>query len=739
MTTLWRGPSVRGGVAAGIALLIGCGGGGTPATPDAPGGKAPRAFATFAPPTPGAGGAWAEVPYPSDLYLDSTGHLALTTLPIGPDAQPASVASLQHGLTSLDGAGVRSNVYFPVKGPVAPASIAGAARLIDLDASTVGHLVEVPSDVILRADIESVVVAPKLGTVLRAHHHYGAYLTSAATDDAGTPIAIASKFATALDPAGATTDAGVVAARQSLAPLLAVLPADVKSTLVSATVFVTANEAARTKAMRDVVAANTPTITITSVYGPGETGSTGLQALVGDGTPDGVQGTGLDNITPQPHNHVALIIHGTITLPNFLSTDFLVDGYPTFVGGVPQIKSTQAVPFTLTLPRQASWTNLPVAIYVTGLGRPRIDLLTQANTAARQGVAMLGIDTRYCASRGTAPVDAGNELLGTAVPDGFADNNGLLAAIGLFHFNDSGGIAGYDPQAMGENLRQGAIEITALVEYIADGDVGPLTTAISGLTGVPHTISFRDDVGIITESLGGLMVGTALAVEPRLGVAYISDPASGMPYPAMMHSPNYSAQFLSVVTVPYGIDPRVKLFDPVQDARIDPIVMFFDNVVERGDSAAYAPDVADGNLRGDAGPDLVVAADWGDVWVSNDTQEIFAAALKLPYTPFAAAPTKPAQAVRFATLPEVALPVTGNRGAGQRTGAYVVFNPAGHAALRRIAEERNYDGNYPPFTPVDPATPIPDTQAVQIQALWGALFGAHFAGTVPTIADPYAN
>lgn len=723
-----------------LTLIAACGGGGGGGTPDAPGGPLAHATAQFAPPTPGAGAAWGAVPYPSDLYLDGTGHLAITDLPIGADADPGAVANLLDGLATLDGAGVRSNVYLPVKGAVAAASVTGAAaKLIDLDASTAGALVEIPSDVIWRDDLESVVIAPKVGTVLRWHHRYAAYLTTAATDDVGTPIAAGAKFKAAIDPAGATTDAGVVAARANLAPLLAVLPADTVATLVSATVFVTSNDGARTKAMRDVVAAAPPTITITAVYGPDETGPTGLQALVGDGPADGVQGTSTDNITPQPHNHVALIIHGTITLPNFLSTDFLVDGRPTFTGGVPQIKATQAVPFTLTLPRQASWTDLPVAIYVTGLGRPRLDVLTQSNTAGRQGVAMLTVDTRYCASRGIAPTDTMNELLGTSVPDGFADNNGLLAPIGLFHFNDSGGLPGYHPQGMGENLRQGALEVTALVAWIADGDVGPLTTAVSGIAGVPHAISFRDDVGILTESLGGIIAGTALAIEPRLGVAYISDPASGMPYPSMMHSPNYSGQFLQVVTSPFGIGSRVTLFDPTRDARFDPIVMMFDNVVERGDSAAYAPDIADGALRGDAGPDLVVGMAWGDVWVSNDTSEAFAAALGLPYTPFPAAPMKPAQAIRYAPLPEVALPVSGNRGAGQRTGAFVVFNPAGHASLRRLAEQRNYDATFPPFIAVDPPTPIPDTQGAQIQAVWGTLFGQHFAGTVPTITDPYAN
>src|SRR5689334_4916445 len=72
----------------------------------------------YTPPAPGATADWGSMPYPSDLWLDGSGHLALATLPVGTSSDPAQVATMKQALATLDGAGVWSNVYFPVSGAV---------------------------------------------------------------------------------------------------------------------------------------------------------------------------------------------------------------------------------------------------------------------------------------------------------------------------------------------------------------------------------------------------------------------------------------------------------------------------------------------------------------------------------------------------------------------------------------------------------------------------------------------
>jgi hypothetical protein len=192
---------------------------------------------------------------------------------------------------------------------------------------------------------------------------------------------------------------------------------------------------------------------------------------------------------------------------------------------------------------------------------------------------------------------------------------------------------------------------------------------------------------------------------------------------------------LNVLTDPFDVGGRVTAGD--RDAGLEPLVMLFGSVCERGDALAYAPYVIDGSLRGGTRPDVVVAMHWGDVWVANDTQEGYAAALGLPYVPFAAAPAQPPQAIRFTELPRRDAPVSGN--ADGRTGALVVFHPAGHSALRNLGEERNYAPEFPPLVPLSPPELIESQQTAQIHEIWGALMADRFAGRVPTLRDPYAD
>jgi len=727
--------------AAGLAgLVVACGGGGETPPDGRPHGDAgPGANALFDPPTPGGGADWGAIPYPSDLFLDVSGHLTLNTLPTGPEPNQTQVQSLREALHSLGGAGVRSNVYFPVAGTVDPATAEAGASLIDLDASQAGSLVAVDADVLWRQDLSTLVLAPKVGVVFRGNHRYAAYLTSAIHGSDGTAMTASAAFAAAID-GDDDSDPATAAAAENLAPLLAVLPADVKAQLVSATVFRTDDVTAVAQKMRDVVDANTPTITsIDSIYGPGETGATGLEYQFGHQTADAIPGSDNNNPRPQPHSHVALVVHGTVNLPSFVTDTPGVNGWPEFEpDGTPKIKGTEAVKFTLTLPRGTpDWDNLPVVVYVHGFLRTRQDLMTQADTAAARGIALLGIDLAYHGSRTVGGADSRNDLIGTNGPDGFGDSIDLVPALGYFHLNPSGGIAASHPQVMGENMRQSSMDLVAMVELIADGNWSRLNTELAGLgAGLPTRVTFRNDVGLLTESLGGLLTGCALAVEPRLAVAYQSAPAPGFPFPSMVHSPNYSAQFLGVLTNPLDIEDRIVMFDPLMDARFDPIVMLNDNAMERGDALAYAPYILDGSLRGGARPDLVVSMHWGDVYVSNDTQEGYAKALGLAYVPFPAAPMQPPQAPRYVTLDRTPPPVTRNNGG--RTAAFVVFHPAGHRALRSVREERNYDQTYPPFVPANPPVMIPD-QTVQIHEVWGGLMADHFAGTAPTIRDPYAN
>ncbi len=716
-----------------FVLCIACGGD-DDAQPDArttDAAAVDAGFATtthYAPPVPGAGCAWGAVPYPSDLCLDEEGMLTLTSLPVGPAAQQDFIDMMLESLHTMDGAGVWSNVYLPVDGEVDPDTLAGHVVLLDLDH---GNTV-VPVDLVWRADLSAVVASPQLGHILLEKTRYGAYVTSGVTGADGAALQPGELFAEAADLSTVPSDAAVAAAQENIRPLLESLSPDVAAEVVSATVFKTETVTDDAVAMRDIVAADPPTVTVETVYDD----AAGLDQMFGVQDPDAPVGMLYEGFRAQPHGHVAVLMHGTITLANFLSDTPGVDGLLSYDGdGLPVVKGHHPVKFTLILPVAADYEDLPVVFYVGGIDRTRIDMLVQADTAAKNGQALMAIDLAYHGDRATSPVDLMNDMTGEMEPDGFGDYLGLTPAIGFFHLGASGGIPGYHPQAMRENLRQAAIDICSLISFVARGDPSPISVAVG------QTVSFHTDTtAVVTESFGALVTGVAIAIEPRLGVAFFSSPAAGMPFPSMIHSPTYSSLFMNAVTIPFDIGDRISLGDPVQGARFEPIVMLYDSALERGEPTAFAPYVMDGSLRGDAGPSLILTQAYSDERVPNDATEQYAKALGLDRVSIGNEANLPDPPLRYAPLDVISAPVSGNFSGGARTAGLVLYHPSSHASIRKKNDELYYEYGFPPFVELETPVVLDPTPIAELHAQWSALITEYFAGTgAPTIIDPYAD
>lgn len=719
-----------------------CGGGGGGGGPDArPAVDAAAAIdagttapvAVFTPVAAGSGAAWGTIPYPSDLFLDADGLLTLTALPTGPLPDATSVMLMQEALHTLDGAGVWSSVYFPITGDVDPATLAGNVHLVDLN----GALVDLPVDLRYRGDLGAIIAAPVLGTVLRKDSRYAAYVTDGVTGPGGVPLARAAAFAAAADLQTVPTDPGAAAAQASLRPLLQALPAATAARVVTATVFRTERVSDELVAMRDLVAATPPTASFASAWGPS---AAELDQIFGVQDPAAVPG--MSELAPrnQPHGHVGLVVHGTIQLASFLNA---APGLAGFVAsdatGKPLVKGTHAVKFTLILPAQASWANLPVVLYEHGVNRARSDMLVQADLVNARGMALLATDILYHGDRDTMAVDDKNDLTGALVPDGFGDVGGLLPAVRFFQLLPSGGVPAYHPRAMRDNLRQAAIDLCSLVAFVRDGDTAPLAAALALYPGLPADLSFRgDQVGLLAESFGSMIGGVALAVEPGFDPAVLSVAAAGFPYPTLIHSANYSGQFVGVVLAPYDVASRTVLGDPDRGARFEPMVMLWNIALEQGDPVAYAPYVLDGTLRGGAGPNLLMTEVWSDEWVPNDATEHYAGALGVPRMLLAAPAAPPAPGLRYVALPEVPAPVAGNFGGGTTTAALTLWHPAAHAMIRYIDGFWDYEPNFPPFVLRTPRVMI-TMPAAAVQAMWTSFVADAFAGGgAPAISDPYA-
>ncbi len=718
-----------------LSVACACGGGGN-SNPDArPGADAnttPSAVAHFQPFATGQGGPWGAIPYPSDLYLDADGLQTLTTLPDGPAATADYEMMLRDGLHTMNGAGVSSGLYVPIDGDLDPDTLAGNVHIVDLE----DGLAEVPVDLVFRPDLDEIVAVPQFGVALLQEHTYAGYVTDGVKATDGSALAADAPFQRVADLANVPSDQGEADAQASLQPLLSQLGADAAH-VVSATVYQTESVTRVAEKMRDVVDATPPAVTVTQIVGPD---ATELEVIFGvqaaDAAPGGLAN---DGGRAQPHSKVKVVIHGMIGLPSFLSDTANTDGFPTFDNaGTPVIKGTAQVKYTLILPDTTSWADIPVVIYDHGINRTREDMITQADTVTRKGWALLAVNLPYHGSRANNPVNARNMVLNTNTPDGFGDDTGLLPAIGLFHLGASGGIPGGHPQAMRENLRQATMELISLVSFVVNGNVTPLKTALAGVGGLPADLSFRNKVGVVTESLGGFFVVPALALDPRIAVAALSSAPCGFPFPSLMHSPFFHGTFVTAITNPFDIGDRLILGDPIKDARWDPIVMMYNSVLERGEALGYAPYVLDGSLRGDNGPSLSMTMTWGDDTVPNDSTESLAALIGLPRLLTPAANVTPESALRYVTLDEMDGPIAGNAGGGNTSAALTVLYPAPHSVNRLFIGDLWYMPDFPPFTPYDPPIDV-DSPIVQVHAQWSTMFEDYFTGAndPPRIIDSY--
>jgi len=712
--------------------------------------------ALFSPGAPHAGAAWGVLPFPSDLYLDGNGHLKMLSLPTGMNPNTQEVSMLTDTLSLLKGAGVYTNVYFPIDGDLDPATLSGNVKVVDLDGSPgrpaapsdggvsdggtppTAPLTELAVDLEWRKDLQAIVAAPKIGIVLQSAHRYAAYLTSGIKGVDGAPLVASAAFAAAAGRAP-TSDPGVMAAHDNVAPLLSALPPATVAQVMSATVFTTEPIGHDVKAMRDYVATHPPAIAVTRVRGPSE-----LDSACGVQSPTAAPGLSDQMYRAQPHSHIQAIVHGTIDLPNFGRDSANHDAFFVYdSAGNPTVQTLEHAKFTVVLPVASSYKNLPVVLYVHGIKHTRQDMLTIADDAAARGWATVGVDIAYHGDRALMPVDNQNDITGDPNPDGFGDANGLTAPIEFFHLAANGPIPAYHPTIMRNNLMQGAVDICSMTSLVVAGDLTPINTALA-TAGLPSNLSF-DPRGpaIDSVSFGSLLSGVALAVEPRLKIAALHVMPAGFAFPALLWSAKFSPLFSNLVTGTMDVASRVHLGDSVTDARFEPAVMLWNWALEQGDSFSYAPMLLSGTMRGGVGPSVLLTEPWADETVHNLSEQMYAAALGVPtlITTGSAPPSSPP--LHYATLAPIAGPVAGNIGPLQ-TAVHIRFYPATHSLDFRYEEADVYAPGVPFASP--PATTIWQQMTpneiqnpiVQVHKAWVGFFSSYFAGAAPTVSDPYA-
>lgn len=713
------------------ALSLACGGGGTTQVMPA---AAPVAL--FTAPAPGIAPDLRTVPWPSDLYLDASGHVAVGSYyPL----QDASIdAILTADLARHSGFSVAAGAFFPTSIAADAASLDGRIELVDLEGDC-SPASAIPVQALVRAEEQLIFARPRWGHTLLEKHRY-AYLLRQGITAGGQALAAAADTRAVLAATSRPADPALARAWDVLAPLRA-RPACLgdPASVIAASVFTTQPVTGFLADARALLhglpaPAARPGYVFAATPRPGDAGS--LDDLLGKPAQNR---PGLDNAGGIAHDGIAFVVQGTFESPDFLSastpTGSGVRASATLAGhlhvdaaGKAAPLGTATIPFTLVLPAGTrSLADLPCVVYQHGLGASRLDVMAIANTVASAGFAFLGIEIPFHGARQATAVDLIHNFTKAAGPDGFAETTVDSSYLFFDIFGDKArGVASLDPTVIRAAFQQAAIDLMAEVRLVTAGDWSGLAMADDRLAG----LSFRKGRIVYTgESFGSILGGIVIAMEPDVGAAVLSVGGGGLIAPLLVWSVDFAPIFQSLLDITLATNASVS---PVES---DFGYNLFQFLIETGDPIAYAPYVIGRPLAGAVPRHVVMLNAYADEAVPNIANEHLAGAMGLSFGQLALGGAPRLDYIVPAPSP-VAAPISGNLTVGgQKTTAVMVqFGQATHIMITRQRGQRTHDTRKRPFAPL--AAPV--TIDNPIEALQGILVGVardFYAGRTPTVAD----
>jgi hypothetical protein len=593
------------------------------------------------------------LPWPSDVMLASNGRLAVAP-PFPFSGQAAPTALLAEALSELDGFGTVTSVFFPVNAPV-EVDAGSSATVVDLE----GRDSPRRFPLFYRAPTQQLVAVAPPGTVLREHHRYACLVTGGVHDSAGRPLRPAKAMADLL--------AGEPTAPESYRLLAAQLGGTHPA---AATAFTTATVSAWAAPVLADLAAMPPVARPTRVFSPGPD----LDDLFGG--PVTTTRPGRPPSGGVLHDNVGLVVEGTFASPDYLSA---APGQMGTFNDPPTIKSIDAVPFMLILPRGAP-AGLPVAIFQHGIDGDRSTMLLVAEDYTARGYAVLGIDAPFHGSRQAGAVDLVNNLSGLPIPDGIGDPT--LTALPVATFFDLAGDAALgidpvDPRVMRDSLRQATVDLMQTVRLVTAGDWS-MVLGVSLATSPP----------IFTgASFGGILGANVLAVDPTVSAAMLASAGGGLFIDMFGNSPVLSNLVVSLIGAAYdtGLTVDHPDTDPV---RAQMSLNLIQTLIEPGDGLALAGGAAPGKS-------LFLLEAYNDEVVANHATESLAAAWSARQVSLSGSPP-----TRVVPLARAAPPYAGNP-----LRALVQLAPACHTTFTIQEDTRGYADGSPPFV----ALPAPMT------------------------------
>ena len=678
------------------------------------------------------------IPWPSDLFLDASGHVAPAALPLGDSAQTTSL--LNDLKTTQDGFGVFTGAYFPVAaGSVDPASLTSHVHLYPLSCKNGAPLPadEIPVYIRLRSQDkpQRIYARPETGIVLREACTYAYVITrDVVTSDMGALTPSADLTALLAD---ASPEPRLAHAHDVYAPLRTRLASGAVTAVqvAAATVFTTHSLTPDyLKGRAQLVAAPKPKATVTYIFArtqaSGDDGS--LEYLFG--TPE-VEQPGMDNLGGVSHTGIDYVVQGTFqtidflggTTKNAIGIDATVVGQVEYDANGPKAKGMINVPFTLVIPTGADLTNLKYAVVQHGLGAERMDMITVANTLAVKGIASILIDLPFHGGRSPAAVDKVFAMTGVMGPDGFAETD-ANPSFGFFSLNGNpgAGIPNLSPRSVRSHFFQAVNDIERAFLLMSTGDLSAIGAKDARLTTLHFDATAEAYVG---ESFGS-MIGTIVsAFEPKLVATVLDVGGGGTIFPLLLNSAEFAPLFGTLLDSNLGANAAGGN-DP---ADTDWAYNLAEMLLDGGDSLAFSPYVVAQqtySATADSPCHVLQLSAWHDEVVPNPANIALARGLGL--TPLTLSDGVAPDVLSWAVTPATGM-LSGN-GAGGRTAAFVQFHDAIHVMMTERKGNHNYDlsKGVPPFPTL--TTPVPvDNPIDRIHAIVGSFVDAALKGQVPKV------
>lgn len=410
------------------------------------------------------------IPWPSDLYVDEDGRIAVGELP-GGDRSRQYLARLRAALSELDGFGATTPMYFYFDGeldrdslpPVSDGLLADDAPffLVDVDSNSPTPFERVAVQWHYHSQSQRLSLRPTRGTRLVPGRRYAAVVTSALQAADGTAVGPTADFAAirALDLPAQTPR--LRAAQLAYDPIFDALAraGTARRDVVGLAVFRVQSDRGT---LDDAFALATDTAPEFVIDAPRRA----LDDLLG--TP-AESLAGLDVKGGVAHEGIGAMLQGRVTVPSFVTPQPGVHGrIQRDATGALLVKRFEEVPFTAWLPPvEVALDALPLVVFQHGLGGDRSQSAVLANRLCAAGHAVVAMDLPYHGSRSRYP-DERNNFTGAPGADGFGDRSGDFAGLG-----DEQALAGQlHPGYYLGAVFQSMVDLGALLAVLRDGDLG---------------------------------------------------------------------------------------------------------------------------------------------------------------------------------------------------------------------------------------------------------------------------